>query len=35
VGASYYSYLTNVEKQLKDERDTRKKMEDEINKLKR
>jgi hypothetical protein len=35
VGASYYSYLTNIEKQLRDEREARKKMEDEINMLKR
>ncbi len=35
VGASYYSYLTNVERQLRDERDARHKMEEEINLLKR
>ena len=35
VGASYYSYLTSIERQLKDERDARKALEDEINKLKR
>jgi hypothetical protein len=35
VGASYYSYLTNVEKQLKEERDARKVMEDEISLLKK
>lgn len=35
VGASYYSYLTNIEKQLKEERDARKVLENEINKLKK
>ena len=30
VGASYYSYLTNIEKQLREERDARKKMEEQI-----
>jgi CII-binding regulator of phage lambda lysogenization HflD len=35
VGASYYSYLTNMEKQLREERDARKALENEINKLKK
>lgn len=35
VGASYYSYLTNVEKQLKEEREARKHLEEQINQLKR
>ena len=35
VGASYYSYLTSVEKQLKEERDARRVLEEEINLLKK
>jgi hypothetical protein len=35
VGVSYYSYLSNIEKQLKEERDARKVLEMEINKLKK
>ena len=30
VGVSYYSYLSNIEKQLKEERDARKALEREI-----
>ena len=30
VGASYYSYLTNVEKQLKEEREARMRLEEEV-----
>lgn len=30
VGASYYSYLTNIEKQLREEKDARKVMEEKI-----
>lgn len=33
VGASYYSYLTNIEKQLREEREARKKMEEQIRAL--
>lgn len=33
VGASYYSYLTNVEKQLRDEKEARIKLEEEVNRL--
>ena len=35
VGASYYSYLTNVEKQLKEEREARKLLENEVYLLKK
>lgn len=35
VGASYYSYLTTVEKKLKEERDKGKNLINEINKLKK
>jgi hypothetical protein len=35
VGVSYYSYLSNMEQKLKEERDQRKKLEMEIINLKR
>lgn len=35
VGASYYSYLTGVEKQLREERETRVRLEEEIRQMRK
>lgn len=35
VGASYYSYLTNIEKQLREEKEARRAMEEQIIMLKK